>query len=449
MQVARRYLPVVPAAAAAALAVTAPTVIWESSTAYVDLALTLHGSLACYALARYSERKDRSWAILAATQFGLASATKHLGLFITAIALSLFAAIAIRSGTRLRLVMRTALLMSLLAATLPAPWYLRAWQASGNPVFPEMYTLFGASPPQRWDALTQRGLDHFKEHFGYGRSPRALVTLPWDMTVHATRFGGSLGPLFLLLIPFAAVRRRPRPAAIPIAVGAAAYMALWASPLSSFQLRFLMPIVPALALLAAAALAPPERAGVSRGPTRLLTAMTMGLVILNLPPFTRLHEADRGGWNGWLTHVLYGAPVGVVTGRVSEASYLGEVVPSWSAWQYINASLPMEARVLTFSGGDNLYADRQRLAHDATMARPAVWGAAVNELDTCVTALRQLGVTHVLFDRREMGRLHVDELAIASPPFLHACVAQFDDGRFEVCRIDYARLAAVGAQSRR
>jgi hypothetical protein len=175
----------------------------------------------------------------------------------------------------------------------------------------------------------------------------------------------------------------------------------------------------------------------------------MGLLVLNLPPFTRLHEADRGGWNGWLTHVLYGAPVGVVAGRVSEATYLTDVVPSWRAWHYINTTLPTDAKILTFTGGDNFYANRQRLAQDATMARSAVWGAAVNDLDTCVAALGQLGVTHVLFDRREMGRQHVEELAIASPPFLQACEAQFDDGRFEVCRIDYARLADARLRSER
>ena len=53
----RRFLPGVSAPAAVAFVVTTPTVLWESSTAYIDLALTLHVAAAVYALARYAEER--------------------------------------------------------------------------------------------------------------------------------------------------------------------------------------------------------------------------------------------------------------------------------------------------------------------------------------------------------------------------------------------------------
>ncbi|MDQ3347162.1 MAG: glycosyltransferase family 39 protein [Acidobacteriota bacterium] len=443
-QAARRYMPGVSPAFAAALVVTTPTLLWESTTTYVDLALALHSAAACYALARYAGTKERGWGIVAALQFGLAASTKHLGVVVTIIALTLFVVAAARSRGGWTRLLRPAILIAMLAAAVPFPWYVRAWTASGNPVFPEMFALFGASPPARWDAMTDQGLARFKMHFGLGRSPAALLALPWNVTVHGALFGGSLGPLFLVLVPGLLFTRR-HPAAVKWLVGGVvAYVAVWASPISSFQLRFLMPIVPPLALLAAAGLKSISVRAVTcvpRGHT-IATCGVLCLAVFNLPPFTSFHEADRRGWNGWLTHVLRESPVRVLAGRESEAAYLRREVPSFGAWEAVNAQLPARVRVLAFSEGDQFYAGRPRVSHDATIARGAVWGAGAEDVDAAVAALRHLEITHVLFDRRRLGGAHTETLAIASPGMQQACIPEYDDGRYWVCRLDYGRLPA-------
>jgi 4-amino-4-deoxy-L-arabinose transferase-like glycosyltransferase len=444
-QAARRYMPGVSAAAAVAFFVTAPTVLWESSTAYVDLALALHAGAACYALARHAEQGDRGWRAIAALQFGVAAATKHLGVIVAVVALALYAVWAIQNGRRVRQTLRHALVIAFVAALVPSPWYARSWRASGNPVFPEMFAVFGASPPERWDAVTEHGLATFKSRFGIGRSPRDLIALPWDVTVHGALFGGALGPLFLILIPGFIFVRSDIPRAVPwLAAGVVGYGAVWASPISSYQLRFLVPVVPALALIAAAAFERLQRHAAQSahgGPTLLATGVLI-LGALNLPPFIRFHEADRVGWNGWLTHVLRDSPVAVVTGRESARAYLGREVLSFNAWQWINENLPADARVLTTTGGDQFYARRARVPFDATIARPAVWSGA-EELQTAVAALRRLGITHVLFDRRELSRLAAEARVSASTAFQHACTVEYEDSRFFVCRIEYGRLPGV------
>ncbi len=438
---ARRFFPRVSAAAAVTFVVTTPTVLWESSTAYVDLALAVHAAAACYALARYAEDEDRGWGTIAALQFGLAAATKHLGLVVTAVALLVFVLHAARGWHSVRVASTRAVVIGLAAVVVPSPWYVRSWLASGNPVFPELFGIFGASPPTRWDALTERGLAHFKAHFGMGHSPGALLALPWDVTVHAARFGGSLGPLFLVLIPGLACASRFRGRVAWLAIGIAGYIAVWASPISSYQLRFLVPIVPALALLAASSLSSVRlRAGqsVRHGPIAVAT-MVVILSVMNLPPFTPLHEVDREGWSGWLTHVLRDSPVRVVVGREAEEAYLAREVVSFGAWRWINAHLAPDARVLTTTGGDQLYAHRSRIPYDSAIARPAVWVGA-QELDGTADALRRLGITHVLFDRRELSRLSEDSTVLASPAFQQACTFEYTDGRFCLCRVDYTKL---------
>jgi 4-amino-4-deoxy-L-arabinose transferase-like glycosyltransferase len=435
---AARWAGTIPAAAAAAFVVTTPTLLWEASTTYIDLALALHVSAAAYALARYVVDDERPWVSIAALQLGLAAATKHLGIIASIVAITLFAIAAVRRGRPLRSAIGLAGLVALIAALIPSPWYLRSWLASGNPVFPEMYAVFGASPPERWDARTTDGLERFTDRFGRGRSAGALAALPWDVTVHGAEFGGSLGPLFLVLLPVLLVTRGHARGVRWAAAGVVAYVAVWASPVSSFQLRFLMPIVPPLALLAAAAL---ERtrtlaAGIPGG-AALITAATTALTALNLPVFMRLHEGDR---IVWLTHVLRAPPIAVIVGRESESVYLRRQVPSFAAWHAIDTELPADARVLTFSEGDLLYGHRWRVSHYATMARPAVWDAGETDTAAATKALRRLRITHVLFDRRELAPQGAGSLALASPAFQQACVSEFDDGRYWVCRVDYSRL---------
>ena len=53
---ARAFFPGISAAAAVAFVLTTPTVLWESSTAYVDLALAVHAAAACY---RWRDTRNR------------------------------------------------------------------------------------------------------------------------------------------------------------------------------------------------------------------------------------------------------------------------------------------------------------------------------------------------------------------------------------------------------
>jgi hypothetical protein len=438
---ATRYVRAAPAAVAVALVVTTPTMLWESGTAYVDLALAFHAAAAAYALARYAELDERPWAVVAALQFGGAAATKHLGVILTLLSLALYVLWMWRHERSVWTAARRALLIGAGAALLPLPWYVRAALASGNPVFPELFSVFGASPPERWDALTEHGLAGFKARFGFGRSLVDLLALPWNVTVHGARFGGSVGPLFLLLVPAACIVRRGRGVLILLAAAVAGYALVWASPLSSYQIRFVMPIVAPAALLAAAGFrATTDAAGHwSAHGGRLIRVLVFALAVLNLPPFTEWHERDRNGWNGFLTHVLRETPIAVVAGRESESSYLRSELPAFAAWQAINTRLPNDVRVLTFVGGDQFYARRPRIPYDSTIARPAV-SVGSDRAPAAIDAMRRLGITHLLFDRRELDRLHAETLAIGSPAIQRACVVVYEDRRVWVCELDYRRL---------
>jgi hypothetical protein len=431
---------------AAALAITAPTVLWEATTAYVDLALALHLGVAVLALARIRHARDWPWIVTAGLQFGFACATKHLGLVALASALLVFA------GCRLgRLPLgslgRVVATVLLLAVAVPAPWYARAWRASGNPFFPELYGVFGASPAERWDDRNEEALRRFKDRFGRPRTAGNLATLPWDMTMHGARYGGTLGPMLLIWVPGLLLAVRGNRTARWIAAGGALYFAVWASPLSSYQVRFLVPWWVVLAPLVAAAAQGTAKGVVAAWP-RARAVVPIGLVALlaaNLPPLTPLHEGDRRGWSGWLTHVLHRPPAGVVLGAVSEDAWLRGTVRSFAAWRWIDAHTPPTARVLTFAGGDHLYAHRPRLWSESVLARPATWGAEQGDLEATRGELRHLGITHVLAPAARHRTPEQARLDVLQPEMAHR---YFDVAFEDYWTVVYAVRPASSASPR-
>ena len=428
---------------AVALFVTLPTVLWQATTSYIDLALTFYVGMAIYTLLQYTRKTDIHNLALATIFLGLALAIKHLAIIVWLLAISGLSLWLWLEKRDWRQIFRTVLFLGGISLLFPLAWYLRSWSASGNPVFPDLYSLFGAFPAERWSQISEAGLNQFKAQFGFPRTPLNLGLLPWNITIHAARFGGSLGPILLILLAGFLVSK-PRGKELRwMGIFCLGYLIFWASPLSSFQLRFLLPITPFLAVLCAAAFQEitSQFSGMG-GKSKFLGWLLIALLILNLPPFTSLHEADREGWNGWLTHVIHELPLGVVFGYESEGDFLARKVPSYRAWEYINTNLPLDALVLTFNGGDHLYSHRTRISSEATAAHTAVWGADFNMKEQALQALKDLGVTYVLFDRQQLESGALDSLALAQDSSLKSWYElEYEDDHFLLARLRWEQLS--------
>ena len=407
-ELTRRYAPPASPWLAAALFITGPTLIWEGTTAYVDMAFTFHVSVAVLALLRHRETRRVQWLVVAALDLGFALATKHVGLIVLAIACAGTLAVRWHDDRRVLPALRVATALGMMSLLVVLPWYVRAWFATGNPVFPELYGIFGG-PPDRWDELARAGLERFFAQFGRPRTLVNQLTLPWDMTMHEERYGGALGPLFLARVPLAALRLRrgtrnvgdeaPRVSALTaLTIFVIAYMALWASPIASFQMRWVLAVTPVLAVLAAVGY---EQLSTILRARVALTMLIGGLLILNLPPYTPAHEHERRDWaggSGWLTHAVHGMPL-VVIGAESRDAYLRRIVPTYAAWQAANRMLPPNAMVLTWSGGDHFFGTASRLWVFSPAARDAA-AAPTGQERRAFDALRRLGITHILIDKR-------------------------------------------------
>ena len=117
-----------------------------------------------------------------------------------------------------------------------------------------------------------------------------------------------------------------------------------------------------------------------------------------------------------------------------EEHYLSRCIRSYSAWRFINHSLPLNAQVLSFSHGDNYYGERQRVPFYAPSLQSVVY-APIGQENWAVERLRQLGITHILFDRRSLDEFS-RTAAIANPTFVqNRYRLEYEDENFILYRL--------------
>jgi len=170
-----------------------PVIVWQSFSAYIDLSTALYGGLGAFALVSGltpSPQPDRGRGLLwlAGVMMGFALATKYTALLLYGLwgLIGLLWCWQARWGVG----MRTVVLAGLLALMIGAPFYIRNWLWTGNPVYPFAYEIFGGKNWSREQAIAYRG-DQLK--FGMGREPAQLLMLPWNLTAHPFYFADPIG----------------------------------------------------------------------------------------------------------------------------------------------------------------------------------------------------------------------------------------------------------------
>jgi hypothetical protein len=69
---------------------------------------------------------------------------------------------------------------------------------------------------------------------------------------------------------------------------------------------------------------------------------------------------------------------------------------------FINSNLPEEVVLLTFSGGDHLYSERNRIPSDSTMAQPVMSVTDPGDEQQVFQDLHQMGISHILLDKNHL-----------------------------------------------
>ena len=246
-----------------------PTAYYVASSGYIDIALALFVTLATYALTRWWKDQTWSWAILIAIFLGAALSIKLTAVFVFA-AFALIVLLRAREAKNSVATARgsdprsagkivlTGFAALLLAGVIASPWYLRTGLSTGSPVFP-FYMSIWKGEADGWDVERSNLFQGMNAQYG-GEQKNAVDYLlaPVNISViaqpeDARYFDGVLGVAFLIGLPILiwALWKFELPVEARIGAGIAAIMCLfWL--FSSQQLRYLLPIVPVLAIAIAA-----------------------------------------------------------------------------------------------------------------------------------------------------------------------------------------------------
>lgn len=373
---------------AALIVASVPTAFQVASSGYIDIALAFYVTLAVYALSKWWRSGERGWLGLIAIFLGAALSIKLTAVFVFAafaLLILLRARNAAEDAGRIAVGGFAALL---LAGFIASPWHLRTWYQTGSPVFPFYMSIWKGEAPG-WDVERSNLFQTINSEYG-GSNKTAVdyLTTPWRLSVAADReiprlFDGVLGLSFLFGLPILIVGLwefdLPLEAKLAAAVAGIVF-AFWL--FSSQQLRYLLPVVPLLALAICAATERLSPSGKNLG-----WVLRYGTIAVCLA--------------GLLVSIAWffeKAPLRVVLGGETRDSYLTRNLDYYPFYETVNADADPAAKVwLINMRRDTYHLDKPVVSdymfEDWTL-RKIVWEArSAQELKAKAAAL---GIKYIL-----------------------------------------------------
>jgi len=370
--------------------------IW-AGFAYSDMAWALYEFLAVYAVLIWiahrqacaeedAEPDDRShpseWGLLAlaGVLMGFALGTKYMALGGAGVLGLVILWQSRRDGWRV--IVRNAAVYGLTALLVGSPWYLKNWLWTGNPVYP-----FLISPGGDVGERVALWLEYMNG-FGAPRTLLGYLSLPLLLYTQHYRFGTFLGSieipsiLFPLALFYPLTRRTP--ALNALAAWTLLRFIVWA--LGAQQTRFLLPLFPALSLLAAYVLV--ELAGRLKGSTGRILVRGLGFGVLTIALVYSI------------LFFMSVRPLGVVLGTETREAFLRRQIPLFTMQEYIQTNLPQEARVWMLWDGRGYYCDARCVA-DIDQSRWTQLAMHSWDVNQAAVELKDKGATHLLISKQD------------------------------------------------
>lgn len=393
----RRWFSVTAGLAACAIYCSMPMAGMNLAATGVELGSAWFTALAACALISFAQREgsgntgpfDRTL-LLAGVLAGLAAGTKYPALFTVvagaAVLLLGRGLAALRADWRGALA--RALSYCLASALVFSPWMIKNLAFHGNPLYPYFHGLFGgqAVGPLKWAALNSDC--YSRDLAAVFRGKAAFLDLllhPWRLTMSGSGNADFVGPMILACLPLPLLFRAGRQAQSRLGLFAAVMWLLWA--LSTTMPRYLLPGLALISLFFAAYLAAPGACGWA------LKCLLAAAALYSAQWQSRMC-LSQDGWR-------------VVFGLQDKASYLSSPhqtypMPYYSGAEYINSSLPPDARVLVVGDSRGFYLRRRFEAASVYDYNPLVkYAKASATPEELQRKLAAAGFTHIFLNLGE------------------------------------------------
>lgn len=403
----RRLLTPAAGAYGALVMATTPVFARLMGVGFVDLGATACAVMALYLFMRWLRDDHVPCLWLSALMAGAGAGFKMQGLALMGV---LIAGVVIVGRSRRALTLSAA--SAAIALAVCAPWYIKSWVITGNPVYPFAYNLFGG---KMWSQERAEQYRYSQRRFGRGelpeygrframsalertfagpRRPLNMLLAPLWVTVDPVAYTDpltplgvyatdSIGPMWLALLPLLLLFRRPPPVRWMLWV----FLALWLWWLWSMQhVRYLVPMLALVAPAAGWAVVEAKRHSellreVVRGVLGVWTVLALGLMALYVIP-----------------------QIPAALGVVDADAYLSGM-PLYEVSQFINRATPPDAKIALYGEPRGYYLDRDYLWADPGHSALIKY-EAVHEARDLVAEWRRLGVTHVVINPAQFPDIH-------------------------------------------
>lgn len=312
-----------------------PLVLKLSGIAYIDVGLTLFLLGALYSLANWLKTDKQAWLCISAFCCGIALGTKYSAMF----GVGLMGLAVVWQSVRIR-AWRPVVLFSFAAIAVAAPWYLRNFYYTGNPVFPYFANIFGSTT---WSLEDLAAHEQMVKTVGGKKSLALFAKVPWNLVHHPEMFA-AMAPLAksaFWLLPAAIWALVRLPVMRWIAIFGILNVVFWF--LTAQQLRYLLPMLPLLALIIAIGCDDLVSRLIAPNKMRLHTALAVLLAAFLLKP----------GWYATYQHWRALGPPPY--NEEKRNAYLRRHVPTFRAYEFMNRNFGRHYVLYGFYCEDTVY----------------------------------------------------------------------------------------------
>ena len=366
-----------------------PIIIRLSASAYVDLGLVFFITASWMCLIHWAETRKIHFFILSGISLGLGLGFKYNALIAPVLFVPAVMIIRSRAGDRSAQCLIWGLLFTGLILLPFAPWLIKNYLWTGNPIYPlynRMWGLDSLAPP----GLESVGLFNQRRYL-YGESLIEIILVPLRIFFQGKDdspqfFDGVLNPFFLFLPLIALIRPRTRELR-PLALMALLWMLLVFFR-TSYRTRYILPVLPVLTVLTVYGLHE-FTVLLNRYLPRTWSHLFLAML---LAVFLSLNYS-------WAFHFWQKMdPVPFLTGKETRDEYLTRKLDHYEMMKYINNRLDPDAKILLlFVGNRGYFLDRDYYYHSyysGESLRPALKKAgSAREL---WQGLKDKGTTHLL-----------------------------------------------------
>lgn len=379
---------------------------WHLGLGYIEPVLGLFLLCACLSLVTWIETRNRGCLRILGLTCGFALASKYTAWFFVAAILAVTCIVLVWQlrWTQARptasglsndhqppTLPRCALYLAettSLALLLAAPWLIKNFVYTGNPVYPNLFTLFGG---QMWSEIQEIQLRHSVASIGDpDKRLLSYVTLPWQLVMDGTQYFNcpvwsiSLMGLWLCAFLLPAAYRNSRSALLPVS---ALGFATWA--LTAQNGRFIVawiPVVVATSTLTLASL---------RERPRLFSICLCGTVVASM------YQIVFREYPFFPSLEVFSQPRQALTRRNLE----------YATTELLNQVVPKDGRVISM-WENRLFFLRREFEADSAYEAPT-WLMRMRSapsLEIFVGDLAREGFTHVVINNYPASRYLNDSL---------------------------------------